>query len=294
MDQIIEQMLKQHNTQTAYDKKNGIKEVVQEIVLCGLSRAGFFKNAAFYGGTALRIFYGLDRFSEDLDFSLKASDPSFDFSEYLPVLEKEIRAYGLNFKMEVNEKSFDSDIKSAFLKGNTKEHMLLFYADAQLTRSIGSSELIKVKFEVDTNPPDYATFETKYRLLPMPYEIMLYDMPSLFAGKIHAVICRAWKNRVKGRDLYDYVFYLSRGTAVNLAHIAARLAQSGYISAEEQITIEDLKEILRKRFVNIDYTQAKHDVVPFIKNLSALDVWNADFFCEITEGLKEDIENKID
>src|SRR5665647_1024593 len=194
MDQIIEQMLKQYETQTVYDKKNGIKEVVQEIILCGLSRAGFFKTAAFYGGTALRIFYGLDRFSEDLDFSLKASDPSFDFSEYLPILEKEIRAYGLNFKMEVNEKAVDSDIKSAFLKGNTKEHMLLFYADAQLTHSIGLSELIKVKFEVDTNPPDYATFETKYRLLPIPYEITLYDMPSLFAKGYMGKTCDYMKN----------------------------------------------------------------------------------------------------
>src|SRR5665647_295755 len=136
MDQIIEQMLKQYETQTVYDKKNGIKEVVQEIILCGLSRAGFFKTAAFYGGTALRIFYGLDRFSEDLDFSLKAPESSFDLSEYLPILEKEIRSYGLNFRMEIKEKSVDSDIKSAFLKGNTKEHMMLFYADELLARSI--------------------------------------------------------------------------------------------------------------------------------------------------------------
>ncbi len=278
-------MLKQYNTQTVFDKKNGIKEVVQEIVLCGLSRAGFFKPAAFYGGTALRVFYGLDRFSEDLDFSLKSSNTSFDLSEYLPVLEKEIRSYGLNFKIETKEKSVDSDIKSAFLKGNTKEHMLMFYADEQVARSIGTSDLIKVKFEVDTNPPDYANFETKYRLLPIPYEITLYDMPSLFAGKIHAVICRSWKNRVKGRDLYDYVFYLSRGTAVNLAHITARLAQSGFIPSDKQITIDDLKEILYKRFVNIDYAQAKQDVIPFINNTNVLDVWNSDFFCKITEGL---------
>lgn len=287
MDQIIEQMLKQYSMQTVYDKKNGIKEVVQEIVLCGLSRANFFKTAAFYGGTALHIFYGLDRFSEDLDFSLKTSDPSFDFSEYLPILEKEIRSHGLNFKMVVKEKSVDSCIKSAFLKGNTKEHMLMFYADEQLARSIGSSELIKVKFEVDTNPPDCAAFETKYRLLPIPYEITLYDMPSLFAGKIHAVICRGWKNRVKGRDLYDYVFYLSRGAAFNLKHLAARLVQSGHIPAEKQIKTEDVKEILRTRFVNIDYAQAKQDVAPFIKNQNALDVWNTDFFSKITEGLKE-------
>jgi len=289
MDPIIEQMLKPYDTQTLYDKKNGIKEVVQEIVLCGLSRSGFFKTAAFYGGTALRLFYGLDRFSEDLDFSLKVSTPSFDFSEYLPILEKEIRSYGLNFRVEAKDKSTDSDIKSAFLKGNTKEHMLILFADEQLASSIGSGELIKVKFEVDTNPPDYAAFEIKYRLLPIPYEITLYDMPSLFAGKIHAVICRAWKNRVKGRDLYDYVFYLSRGTAVNLKHLTARLAQSGYIPQGKQITIEDVKEILRMRFANIDFTQAKQDVLPFIKNPGALNVWSADFFCEITGSLKADI-----
>ncbi|MEI7883804.1 MAG: nucleotidyl transferase AbiEii/AbiGii toxin family protein [Clostridia bacterium] len=291
MDQVIEQMLKQYNTQTSFDKKNGIKEVVQEIVLCGLSRASFFKTAAFYGGTALRIFYGLDRFSEDLDFSLKVTNLSFDISEYQSILEKEIHSYGLSFKMETKDKSVDSDIKSAFLKGNTKEHLLMFYADEQLARSTSFNEIIKVKIEVDTNPPDHATFETKYRLLPIPYSITLYDMPSLFAGKIHAVICRAWKNRVKGRDLYDYVFYLSRGTAVNLAHITARLAQSEHIPAGQKITIEDLKEALYKRFANIDYTQAKQDVIPFIKNLSVLDIWNADFFCRITEGLKEDTKN---
>jgi len=288
MDPIIEQMLKPYDTQTLYDKKNGIKEVVQEIVLCGLSRSGFFKTAAFYGGTALRLFYGLDRFSEDLDFSLKVSAPSFDFSEYLPILEKEIRSYGLNFRVEAKDKSTDSDIKSAFLKGNIKEHMLILFADEQLARSIGSGELIKVKFEVDTNPPDYAAFEIKYRLLPIPYEITLYDMPSLFAGKIHAVICRAWKNRVKGRDLYDYVFYLSRGTAVNLKHLTARLAQSGYIPQGKQITIEDVKEMLRMRFINIDFTQAKQDALPFIRNPDALNVWNTDFFCKMTESLKAD------
>ena len=287
MDPIIEQMLKQYNTQNVIDRKNGIKEVIQEIVLCGLSRAGFFKNATFYGGTALRIFYGLDRFSEDLDFSLKSPDPSFDFAEYLPILEREIRSYGLNFKTEVKMKSVDSAIRSAFLKGNTKEHMLMFYADEKLTHSIGSNELIKVKFEVDTNPPDYATFETRYRLLPIPYEVALYDIPSLFAGKIHAVLCRGWKNRVKGRDLYDYVFYLSRGTTVNLAHINARLAQSGDLPAEKQVTVEDVKKMLCNRFENIDYAQAKQDVVPFIKNHSTLDVWSVDFFCKITEELNE-------
>lgn len=288
MNQIIDQMLNQYSTQTLYDKKNSLKEVVQEVTLCGLSRAGFFKNAAFYGGTALRIFYGLDRFSEDLDFSLKLPDSLFDFVQYLPVLEKEMRSYGLNFRTELKEKSVDSDIKSAFFKDNSKEHILMCYADETLARSIGSNELIKVKFEVDTNPPDYATFETKYRLLPIPYEIVLYDMPSLFAGKIHAVICRAWENRVKGRDLYDYVFYLSRGTALNLKHLTARLVQSGHILPENNIVIEDVKKMLRAQFESIDYAQAKQDAVPFIKNPEALAVWNADFFRQITEDLKID------
>jgi len=112
-------------------------------------------------------------------------------------------------------------------------------------------------------------------------------MPSLFAGKIHAVICRAWKNRVKGRDLYDYVFYLSRGTPINLKHLSARLEQSNYIPRGTQITIDDVKEMLTKRFSNIDYVQAKQDVVSFIKNPRALDVWSADFFCKITENLQE-------
>jgi predicted nucleotidyltransferase component of viral defense system len=279
-------MLKPYEAQTLYDKENAIKEVVQEIVLCGLSRAGFFQPAAFYGGTALRIFYGLDRFSEDLDFSLKAPDVNFDLAAYLPTLEKEVRSYGLNFKIESKDKSVDSAVKSAFLKGNSKEHILMFYADERLAPSIAASKLIKVKFEVDTNPPAFATFERKYRLLPIPYEINLYDMPSLFAGKIHAVICRSWKTRVKGRDLYDFVFYLSKGTSVNLRHLGARLAQSDFIEADKTISLDDVKNMLHTRFEQIDYEQAKQDVLPFIRNPDTLALWSADFFKGITESLR--------
>ena len=284
MQQVLEQMLRSYEPQTSNDKKYAIKEIIQEIVLCGLSRAGFFKHAAFYGGTALRIFYGLDRFSEDLDFSLMAPE-SFDLGEYLPALEKEIRSYGLNFKVEERVKTAESAIQSAFLKGNTKEHILLFYADDRLARSIASSELIKIKFEIDTNPPPFADFEHKYRLLPSPYEICLYDVPSLFAGKIHAVLCRAWKNRIKGRDLYDYVFYLSMNTTVNLKHLEARLRQSGFMETEAPLDIDRLKDMLRARFATIDYDQAKQDVLPFIKDPNKLAVWSQDFFDQITENL---------
>ena len=285
MNSIIEQMLRQHETETLTDKKNGIKEVVQEIVLCGLSRAGFFKEAAFYGGTALRIFHGLDRFSEDLDFSLMAPNPGFDLLRYLPALERELAAYGFNFKVEDRAKAIDSDIRSAFLKGNTREHMLVFYADERLARSFSGNDTIKIKFEVDTTPPAFATFERKYRLLPIPYEVNLYDMPSLFAGKLHAVICRAWKSRVKGRDLYDYVFYLSQGTPVNLRHLNARLVDSSFDGAREDMTLGEIKDILHRRFESIDYDQARQDVLPFIKNPSALEIWSKDFFIAITDNL---------
>ena len=285
MNPLIEQMLIPYQAQTLFDKENAIKEVVQEIVLCGLSRAGFFQSAAFYGGTALRIFYGLDRFSEDLDFSLKSPNVDFEFSLYLPALEKEVRSFGLNFNVVEKEKTVDSAVKSAFIKGSTKEHILMFYAGERLASSIAPSKLIKVKFEVDTNPPEYASYERKYRLLPIPYEISLYDMPSLFAGKIHAVICRSWKTRVKGRDLYDYVFYISRGTRVNLRHLQARLTQSGFIDVDRAITIEDVRNILHQRFEQIDFKQAKEDVVPFIQNQNTLDLWSVDFFNSITEAL---------
>ena len=286
MNTAIEQMLKNYQIENIYDQKNAMKEIMQEIVLCGLSRAGFFQKAAFYGGTALRIFYGLDRFSEDLDFSLVTADPDFDLSVYFPVLEKEVRAFGLHVTIQEKEKTKESNIRSAFLKGNTKEHLLLFYADENLAGSVARSEVVKIKFEVDINPPEYADFEHKYRLLPTPYEVNLYDVPSLFAGKIHAVLCRAWKSRIKGRDLYDYVFYLSRGSAVNQKHLRARLLQSGFICEDVECTLPELRHMLYERFDAIDFRQAKQDVEPFIRDTASLNMWNADFFKQITAGLR--------
>lgn len=243
--------------------------------------------------TALRIFYGLDRFSEDLDFSLMTANPDFNLTEYFPILEKEVRAFGLNVSIQEKEKTKESTIRSAFLKGNTKEHLLLFHADENLIGSVAKSEVIKIKFEVDINPPEYASFEHKYRLLPTPYEVTLYDVPSLFAGKIHAVLCRAWQNRIKGRDLYDYVFYLSRGSEVNQRHLRARLLQSGFISEDVECTLTEIRHMLYERFDTIDFSQAKQDVEPFVKDTRSLDVWNADFFKQITDGLHfESVKNK--
>ena len=286
MNTVIEEMLKSYQVDNIYDRKNAMKEIMQEIVLCGLSRAGFFKEAAFYGGTALRIFYGLDRFSEDLDFSLEQINLDFDLCSYFPVLEKEVKAFGLNVEIQEKQKTKDSNIRSAFLKGNTKEHLLLFYADERVVGTVAKNEVVKIKFEVDTNPPAFATYEHKYRLLPVPYEIRLYDMPSLFAGKIHAVICRGWQSRIKGRDLYDYIFYLSKAVTVNQKHLRARLIDSGYISENQECTLEEIKTMLKNRFDSIDFLQARKDVEPFIRDTSVLDIWSSEFFKQITEGLK--------
>ncbi len=285
METLLQQMINLHPVITDHDKRNAIKEVVQEIVLCGLSRVGFFKEAAFYGGTALRIFYGLDRFSEDLDFSLRRVDPAFNFEKYIPGLELELQSYGLNLVISTKVKSRESSINSAFVKGETKELMLTFYPDEVLAIQIGGGELVKVKFEVDIAPPPFAQFETKYKQLPIPYEVTLYDLPSLFAGKIHAVLCRSWKKRVKGRDLYDFAFYIARKTPVNLKHLNARLVDSGFLQAHQQLTLDVLKRTLIERFVSIDYRLAKEDVLNFIKKPNQVEFWSESFFSSLTDEL---------
>ena len=283
MQTVLEQMLLKYSVESLEEKKNALKEIVQEVALCGLSRAGFFKNVAFYGGTALRIFYGLDRFSEDLDFSLIEPNENFELQRYFSALEKELSSLGLQFFVEEKQKTQDSAIKSAFLKGNTKEHILNIYGS---NLNINSNEVIKIKFEIDTNPPPMATFENKYRLLPSPYQVKLYDMPSLFAGKLHAVICRSWKNRIKGRDLYDYVFYLANNATVNLSHLRARLEDTGVLNNEDIFGLNELQTMLNERFSTIDFEQAKKDVYPFVADKSKLELWSAEFFKSITQTLK--------
>ena len=285
MKRIFDEMIAEYGAVDLNDRKNAVKEVMQEIVLCGLSRAGFFERAAFYGGTALRIFYGLDRFSEDLDFSLRKPDQSFDMETYFPVLRREVEAAGLDVTIESKQKSAASGIKTAYLRGNFKEHILMFYPGDGLAMGMDPREVVKIKLETDVDPPLGAKFETRYRLLPSPYEISLYDMPSLFAGKIDAVLRQAWKSRIKGRDLYDYIFYLQRGAAVNIEHLRARLQKSGYIQKGERFDLATLKEMLNARFDAIDYDEAKRDVLPFVRDAVPLGVWSAEFFKAITHGL---------
>lgn len=282
MHDLVSQMLERYSCQTSDDYRNALKEILQELTLFALSRSDFFQHAAFYGGTALRIFYGLDRFSEDLDFSLKAPAADFDLHKYLPLIESEINAQGFQVEVVGKEKSLQTAVQSAFVKGNTIIQLVHFIPDMPHI-GLHRDEKVRVKFEVDTNPPEGAGYEQKFSLQPIPYAVTLYDKPSLFAGKIHAVLCRKWKNRNKGRDFYDYVWYLQNRTPVNLLHLQRRLEQTGNWPEGETLTRDHLKELLRKRFSDIDFEAAKQDVLPFIRHPESLSLWSADFFTGITE-----------
>lgn len=285
MNSVLNNMLAKYDIKNTTDEINAMKEIIQEIVICGLSRGGFFNEAAFYGGTALRIFYGLNRFSEDLDFALLKPNRDFDLSKYFPFIEKEVMAYGLNLNIITKEKTKDSNILSAFLKGDTKEHIFIFFPNENM-KNTTSLKNIKIKFEVDVNPPSGATYEFKYKLLPSPHQVRLYDEASQFAGKIHAILCRNWNYRTKGRDLYDYIFYLSKETKVNLKLIKSKLVESEAITEDSEFNIDILKELLNNKFKEINYTVAKEDVIAFIEDTDSLNLWNEDFFMDITKRLE--------
>lgn len=288
MNNVLEQMLSKYEVKNIQDETNALKEIIQEIVLCGLSRGGFFLEAAFYGGTALRIFYGLNRFSEDLDFALLKPDKDFDLTKFFPYIEKEANAYGLNLTISKKDKGKETNIQSAFLKGDTKQHLLTFFPKDNIFKEDRLLKDIKIKFEVDVNPPSGANYEFKYKLLPSLHEVRLYDEASLFAGKIHAILCRNWHLRTKGRDLYDYIFYLSKNIKVNLELVKNKLVDSGCFDKEENLTIDKLKLMLNEKFKNINYNDAKEDVIPFINDLDSLKFWNETFFIEITKNLVEE------
>lgn len=284
MNSVLQNMLSKYEIKNTIDETNAMKEIIQEIVLCGLSRGRFFNEAAFYGETALRIFYGLNRFSEDLDFALLEPNAEFDLSKYFSFIEKEVQAYGLNLTISEKNKTQESNITSAFLKGDTKEHILIFFPNENMQNAT-SLKNIKIKFEVDINPPSGAKYELRYKLLPSPHQIRLYDESSLFAGKIHTILCRNWQYRTKGKDLYDYIFYLSKNTKVNIKLIREKLIDSNFLRREDDFGIDTLKELLNKKFSEINYTNAKEDVIVFIKDKDSLNLWSEDFFKEITKNL---------
>ncbi len=220
----IGKMLEKYDLSTADKTYEALREILQEIVLLGLYRAGFFNHAVFYGGTALRILYGLDRFSEDLDFSLLEADEAFDLGVYEKSIVETLQSFG--FEVDIQLKNQEGIIKSAFLKGNTAQHLLNIKAPDDVIARYGQGRRVKIKFEVDTQPPLNFQSEKKMQLLPAPFMIHSMTLPSLFAGKIHAILCRNWSSRPKGRDWYDLVWYIANGYKVDLTHLSARLKQS--------------------------------------------------------------------
>lgn len=291
MNNIIQEMLERYNCTNKEDYINAFKEIVQEVALYSLSLTDFFDNASFYGGTALRIFYNLDRFSEDLDFSLTIKNENFSIEKYFSSIAKTFEIFGLNFVPQIKEKNKESNIQSAFLKGNTLEHILLVNSKIDISKHIQKNETIKIKFEVDANPPGGATCEYKYQMFPMSCKIKIYDESSLFAGKVHAVLCRNWKNRVKGRDLYDFEFYIKNGCLLNLEHLKQRMIQTGHFKENEQLSIDKVKELLKLKFKEINFEQAKEDVLPFVNNVSKLNVWNINYFDYLVDRM---LSNEIE
>lgn len=286
MNNAVETMLKKYQCTTESDYINALKEIFQEIALLGLWRSKFFEHAAFYGGTALRIVYQLDRFSEDMDFSLLAPEESFKLGKYNEAIAAELNAFGFNVEVTTKLKNHNSAIESAFIKANTIEQLLAIEVPKNITEYIHGMNTIKIKMEVDTNPPGDFLTEAKNLLLPIPFSVLTFTPPVLFAGKLHALLCRAWKNRIKGRDLYDYVWYVSRDVPAHLKHLEARLRQSGHWQKEEPLTESVLKQLLLDKIDNVDFDAAKKDVINFIKDKFALTVWSTDFFRDLTNKLK--------
>ena len=286
----IAKMLEKYDLSTADKTYEALREILQEIVLLGLSRAGFFDHALFYGGTALRILHGLDRFSEDLDFSLISPDANFDLSIYEDRVIEALHSFG--FEVTIQLKNRDSTIKSAFLKGNTSQHLLNIEAPADIVKTFGQGRLVKIKFEVDTQPPLYFESEKKTLLVPSPFTINTMTLPSLFAGKMHAILCRNWSSRPKGRDWYDLLWYISHGYALDMKHLNARLQQNCSWQENHGVTIPEnidenyILELLKVRIDDLDITAAKRDIEVFISDKRVLELWSRDFFMDVIQQIK--------
>lgn len=282
MNSQIQTMLERYECKTTQQYESALKEIIHEVALSGLSRANFFNKASFCGGTALRIFHGLDRFSEDLDFALVNPDDSFDIKEYFTSVQNELLAFGFEMTVEKKERQKASAVQSAFLKGNTQKWLLQINSINPPVQGIVSTQKTRIKLEIDTNPPEGAAYDERYSLLPMPYQVRLMDLSSMFSGKIHAILVREY---VKGRDLYDYVWYLQHRVSWNQKLLKNALLQTNSIKTGEQFDREEAKVLLMKRFSEIDFDIAKNDVLPFLRNTAAIDVWRVDFFKQITENL---------
>ena len=270
---MLEQMLSRFNAVTADEKQQALREVMQEIALAGLYRGGFFEKAAFYGGTCLRIFYGLPRYSEDLDFSLLSADSNFSLEPYFECLKTEFSALGVDVVITQKNKTAETAIESAFLKNDTRIVLIDF-----------SSVQVKIKFEVDTQPPLGFVTEEKLLIEPFSFYVKSFALPDLYAGKMHALLFRQWKNRVKGRDWFDFEWYIRRGAELNLSHFNQRAMQSGDLAAP--VDTADFLRLLQARIEAVDFENAKQDAVRFIADARVLDIWSRQYFLDLIQRMK--------
>jgi predicted nucleotidyltransferase component of viral defense system len=284
MNEAVEQMLARYQPVSQEDHQRAIREILQELMLLGLYRADFFEKAAFYGGTALRIFHGLNRFSEDLDFTLLAGDRDFRLDRYFSGLTRELSAFNFNITLERIEKPAQRLIESAFLKANTKLMFLRIRSARALSNRVQHNQVFKVKFEVDIAPATSFKTERKTLLLPAPFTVTVLTPADLFAGKMHAALLRKWRNRVKGRDFYDVHWFLSREIPIRSDYLEEKLRDSGALDGK--LTKKLLVNLFRKRVEDVDWKQAKDDVSPFIRDKSQIKLWSAPFFAELIEKLE--------
>lgn len=279
-------MLEDYRKDEAISQADKLREILQQTALLGLARHHFFEHAIFYGGTALRILYGLDRYSEDLDFSLLKPSSEFDFHPFLEGMRVELESMGFRLNVAIQKKNLESGIWSAFLKTNTLE-LLLSIDELSKPKGIHPEQKIQIKLEIDTDPPVFGLpIETKLVKNPIPFYVTTFRMMDLCAGKVHAALCRAWRNRVKGRDWYDLIWYIQGGIPVNLAYLRAKMIQTRHLSSEEIFDEKELKRRLRQKINEVDWKLAKADVMPFIQDKRRLDLWSQQFFLDLIEHLR--------
>ncbi len=286
MNDAVARMLSKYRMETTEDHVRALREILQEIALLGLWRAKFFEEAAFYGGTALRILYGLDRFSEDLDFSLLHPDAKFDLGRYSKALQLELSAFGFDVEVVQKEKRSSTPIQSAFLKADTLTQLLEVRAGEAILSGIPKGKLIKIKLEVDTEPPSGFETEARFLLNPIPFTVRAYVLPDLFAGKMHALLCRRWKTRVKGRDWYDFVWFVANHPRLHLAHLRARMVQSGHWPEGKLLTHRAFYLLLREAIDTVDLNAARKEVAPFVAHPEALAVWSPEFFRAVADKVE--------
>ena len=272
MNDIFQNMLSAYDLSTDQAVRNATFEVNQQVILAGLYQGGFFDKAAFYGGTCLRIFHGLQRFSEDIDFSLLCPDPEFDFTQYFQPIIDEFASIGRTVDIKKKDKKNFGKVESAFLKDNTDVYDVSFQTEKS----------IKIKIEVDTNPPLLFSTEQKLLMEPRSFMTRCFTLPDLFAEKMHALVYRAWKNQVKGRDWYDFEWYVRNRIPLDFRHLQERIKEFNGCEKTKEEFMDDLKV----RLSTSDIRLVKSDVLPFIKNPKELDIWSCDYFLQIMNLIK--------